>query len=70
MNLVKDKLVLVTGGGGGLGAAMAHGFVNEGARVIVLDVQLDKAQAVADAIRAKGGEAWAEALDVTDRVAA
>lgn len=69
MNLMKNKLALVTGGGGGLGAATAHGFADEGGRVIVLDVRLDKAQAVADAIRAKGGEAWAEALDVTDREA-
>jgi NAD(P)-dependent dehydrogenase (short-subunit alcohol dehydrogenase family) len=48
---------------------MARGFVREGARVIVADVQLEKAQAVADAIRAEGGQAWAEALDVTDRAA-
>jgi NAD(P)-dependent dehydrogenase (short-subunit alcohol dehydrogenase family) len=67
VNLLKDKLALITGGGGGLGSAMARGFVREGARVIVADVQLDKAQAVADAIRAGGGAAWAEALDVTDR---
>jgi NAD(P)-dependent dehydrogenase (short-subunit alcohol dehydrogenase family) len=67
VNLLKDKLALITGGGGGLGSAMARGFVREGARVIVVDVQLDKAQAVADAIRAGGGAAWAEALDVTDR---
>jgi NAD(P)-dependent dehydrogenase (short-subunit alcohol dehydrogenase family) len=46
---------------------MARGFVREGARVIVVDVQRDKAQAVAEALRAEGGEAWAEALDVTDR---
>ncbi|NPC57458.1 SDR family NAD(P)-dependent oxidoreductase [Caenimonas soli] len=67
MTLLKDKLALITGGGGGLGAAMARGFVREGARVIVADVQADKAQAVADAIRSDGGEAWAEVLDVTDR---
>lgn len=67
MNLLKDKLALITGGGGGLGSAMARGFVREGARVIVADVQRDKAQAVAEALRAEGGEAWAEALDVTDR---
>lgn len=67
MTLLKDKLALITGGGGGLGAAMARGFVREGARVIVADVQADKAQAVADAIRSGGGEAWAEVLDVTDR---
>ena len=69
MNLAKNKLVLVTGGGGGLGAATAHGFASEGARVIVLDVRHDEAQAVADAIRAEGGEAWAETLDVRDRKA-
>jgi NAD(P)-dependent dehydrogenase (short-subunit alcohol dehydrogenase family) len=67
VNLLKDKLALITGGGGGLGTAMARGFAREGARVIVADVQLDKAQAVADAIRADGGQAWAEAVDVTDR---
>jgi NAD(P)-dependent dehydrogenase (short-subunit alcohol dehydrogenase family) len=69
VNLLKDKLALVTGGGGGLGAAMAHGFVREGARVIVADVQRDKAEAVAEAIRAQGGQAWAETVDVTDRAA-
>jgi NAD(P)-dependent dehydrogenase (short-subunit alcohol dehydrogenase family) len=67
LNLLNDKLALITGGGGGLGSAMARGFVREGARVIVVDVQRDKAQAVAEALRAEGGEAWAEALDVTDR---
>ncbi len=67
MDLLKDKLALITGAGGGLGAAMAQGFVREGARVIVADVALDKAQAVAQALRDAGGQAWAEALDVTDR---
>lgn len=67
MNLLKDKLALITGGGGGLGSAMARGFVREGARVIVADVQRDKAQAVVEALRAEGAEAWAEELDVTDR---
>ena len=69
MKLLKDKLALITGGGGGLGSAMARGFVREGARVIVADVQRDKAQAVAEALRAQGGEAWAETVDVTDRSA-
>jgi NAD(P)-dependent dehydrogenase (short-subunit alcohol dehydrogenase family) len=67
LNLLKDKLALITGGGGGLGSAMARGFVREGARVIVADVQRDKARAVAEALRAEGGQAWAETLDVTDR---
>ncbi|OUL99660.1 SDR family NAD(P)-dependent oxidoreductase [Variovorax sp. JS1663] len=69
MTLLENKLVLVTGGGGGLGAAMAHGVVKAGARVIVADVRLEAAEAVAGAIRARGGQAWAEAVDVTDRAA-
>jgi len=69
VDLLKNKLALITGGGGGLGAAMAHGFVAEGARVVVADVRPDKALAVAQAIRVQGGEAWAEAADVTDRAA-
>jgi len=69
VDLLKDKLALITGGGGGLGAAMARGFVQEGARVVVADVQLAKAEAVAGQIRAQGGQAWAEGLDVTDRAA-
>ncbi|VTU19184.1 Cyclopentanol dehydrogenase [Variovorax sp. PBS-H4] len=69
MNLLENKLVLVTGGGGGLGTAMAHGFIKEGARVIIADVRLEAAEAVAGAIRAQGGQAWAEAVDVTDRAA-
>lgn len=67
MELVKDKLVLITGGGGGLGSAMARGFAREGARVIVVDVALDKAQAVAGEVVRDGGAAWAESVDVTDR---
>lgn len=69
MNLLKDKLALITGGGGGLGSAMARGFVREGGRVIVADVQRERAQAVAEGLRAEGGEAWAEAVDVTERAA-
>ncbi|HEX7750296.1 MAG TPA: SDR family NAD(P)-dependent oxidoreductase [Bordetella sp.] len=67
MDLVKDKLVLITGGGGGLGSAMARGFAREGARVIVVDVALDKARAVADDIGRSGGAGWAHSVDVTDR---
>lgn len=67
MDLVKDKLVLITGGGGGLGSAMARGFAREGARVIVVDVALDKARGVADDVGQDGGIAWAESVNVTDR---
>ncbi|MET3516453.1 NAD(P)-dependent dehydrogenase (short-subunit alcohol dehydrogenase family) [Pseudacidovorax sp. 1753] len=69
MHLLDDKLALITGGGGGLGRAMALGFARQGARVVVADLDLPRAEAVAGEIRAAGGTAWAEAIDVTDRAA-
>ena len=69
MNLLENKLALVTGAAGGLGSAIAEGFAREGARVIVADLDRTKAQAVADRIAAAGGQAWGEAVDVTDRAA-
>ncbi len=69
MALLQDKLALITGAGGGLGSAIAMGFANEGARVIVADVQAVTAHATAERVRAAGGMAWAEVIDVTDRTA-
>ena len=69
MNLLNNKLALVTGAAGGLGSAIAEGFAREGARVIVADLDRTRAQAVAKRIVAAGGQAWAEAVDVTDRTA-
>ena len=67
MDLLKGRLALVTGAGGGLGSALAHGFVREGARVILADIDGERAEAVAVAIRAQGFDAFGAALDVTDR---
>ena len=60
----QDKTVIVTGGAGGIGAAIASRFASEGAQVIVTDVNGDGAESVADSIRASGGRARAFAADI------
>jgi NAD(P)-dependent dehydrogenase (short-subunit alcohol dehydrogenase family) len=45
-----DAGVVITGGAGGIGAALAHRFAAEGARVVVVDLDSDAAQAVADEV--------------------
>jgi len=58
------KTVIVTGGGSGIGAATAEELGASGATVIVADVNLAHAEDIARAITAKGGKAYAVAVDV------
>lgn len=62
---VKDKVIMITGAGGGLGSEMARVLSQHGAKVWLLDLDAEKGQAAADAIRAAGGEAWFIRMDVT-----
>jgi 3-oxoacyl-[acyl-carrier protein] reductase len=64
---VKDKIVLITGGGRGIGAETAKLMAKEGAKVVVCDRDAGAAEEVAIAIREAGGEAIGAAADVTDR---
>ncbi|MFI9627078.1 SDR family NAD(P)-dependent oxidoreductase [Streptomyces sp. NPDC052042] len=61
--------VLITGAGQGIGAATARRLACEGARVLVTDLDGDRAEHSAAAIRATGATAEALACDVADRAA-
>ncbi|ADP78833.1 SDR family NAD(P)-dependent oxidoreductase [Pseudofrankia inefficax] len=65
-----DKVVLVTGAGGGIGAACARKLAAAGARVVVTDVDEAAAKAVADELASSGTPVLALGLDVTDPDAA
>ena len=69
MRGLKDKVVIVTGGGGGIGGATCRRFAEEGAKVAVFDINLAAAEATAAAIAAGGGTARAFACDITDHAA-
>lgn len=67
MNRFEGKTVIVTGGGGGIGGAACRRFAQEGARVAVLDINHESAEATAAAIRQESGKALAWRCDITDR---
>ena len=64
--LMSGRVALVTGGGRGIGEASARRMVEFGAKVILADLNLEAAQAVADDINAHGGEAKALEFIVAD----
>jgi NAD(P)-dependent dehydrogenase (short-subunit alcohol dehydrogenase family) len=64
--LLQDKVVLVTGGGRGLGAAICRRLVRRGAQVVVADLREQAAIDVAAALSSEGGNALAVAMDVGD----
>jgi NAD(P)-dependent dehydrogenase (short-subunit alcohol dehydrogenase family) len=63
--VLKDKVAIITGAGRGLGKAFALRFAGEGARLLLPDISLERAEATAKEIRTKGGEAAAMLTDIS-----
>jgi len=61
------RVAVVTGGGSGLGSAMADLFAAEGAKVALLDIDGERAEAKAAELRAKGTDAFAMRVDVASK---
>lgn len=64
---LKDKVAIITGGGRGIGEATAKKFVEEGAKVVIADVNQEDTDKVVKAINGHGGEAIGVVVDVTDQ---
>lgn len=60
---MKDKIAIVTGGASGIGAGIAKRFVAEGARVVIADLRIEAAEAMAAQL---GSHAIATQVDVAD----
>lgn len=63
MRGLREKRVLVTGGASGIGAATVHRFVEEGARVVVLDTDQDGCTRIAQRVSGLAGTILADVSD-------
>ncbi|MFZ1428846.1 MAG: 3-hydroxybutyrate dehydrogenase [Geminicoccaceae bacterium] len=63
---LKDKVAVVTGAASGIGKEIAILYAQEGAKVVIADLNQEGADATAAELKAAGGEAMGVAMDVTD----
>lgn len=66
---LKDKVAVITGAGRNIGEAIAHRLAREGAKIAVVDLDGARAEAVANDIKAAGGEAIGLTANVADEEA-
>ena len=64
---MKDETCIITGAAHGIGKAVAQRLAQEGANVVIGDVDLDAAKSAAADIEADGGRAVAQWVDVAER---
>lgn len=69
MRGLNGKVVVLTGATGGIGTATAHRLGEEGATVIVTDLDLDRCERLAKELSANGGQAHPVVLDVAQEAA-
>lgn len=62
---IEGKVAVVTGAGGGIGEAYARALVNEGAKVVIAEIDEQRGAGVADSIKAEGGDAVFVPVDVS-----
>ena len=67
--MLKDKVAVIYGAGGAIGAAVAHAFASEGAKLFLTGHKLAPVEAVAKDIVSAGGSADAAAVDALDEQA-
>ncbi len=63
---MKDRSIVITGAGSGLGRALALRYARDGWRVAVLDIETGRARSVAAEVKQAGGEAMSVTCDVSD----
>jgi 3-oxoacyl-[acyl-carrier protein] reductase len=67
MAAIENKIIIVTGGGGGIGSAIAARFAREGGKLSVADIDGDAAKTQVARLTAQGAQALAVTADVTNK---